>query len=346
VAGNVVAQCSVTQKYIVDLFVYKPDGTAKVKEGYVRATLSAGESTHLAINVLNVPDGVDYQLRLAVFADNASWSPTYTWNDLTGQRVTVSSATASAYEADAVCVGAGVPRYDEVRSGNTPAHEFAYDHVLTSGERATMQASGDYPLLTYYDAVFAQWPTAKACHGTTEEILEWAVGATGLDQWDWSYTDPAVAGGARQFPNKKDVLKAIAYKESAWNQAARGDLQSDTKCLFFRASDPVTGCFGPSTYPDPDYQSYSWVQIKRVYAPNHPTARASSVYAILYLGAVYRYQVLNGVQWAGQANKGCPWCAVSSWFQGGAATGTEAYPRRVQEILRNQEWNYVKQNPS
>jgi outer membrane biosynthesis protein TonB len=352
VAGNVVVQCSVTQKYIVDLFVYNAAGTAKIKEGWVRATLEAGVSTHLPINVLLVPDGVDYQLRLGVFADTASWAPSYAWNNLTGQKITVSSTGASTYQADPICVAAGIPRYDEVVSKNTPFHKAAYDHVLRGNDRGV---GGDNPWLTYYDQVFAQYPTEQACHGTTEEILEWVAVATGLSSWDWSYTDPNVAGGARQFPDGRKIMKAIAYKESGWNHTAKGDLQTDypsqhfgNVCPFLSGSDPVTGCFGLQRYPDPDYQSYSWVQIKRIYWPNHAQVVGSSVYSALYLASVYQYNVLHGVPWTNPplANKGCPWCAVSSWFQGGAATGTEAYPRRVQEILRTEEWNWVKTHPS
>jgi hypothetical protein len=178
------------------------------------------------------------------------------------------------------------------------------------------QPGGD-DLMPTYDRIV---PSEQACHGTTEQILEWVALHWGLD---------------RVFGDK-DILKAVAWKESTWNQDGKGDLQSDRRCAGLELSDPLTGCFGPMTYPDPDYQSYGITQVKRVYWPNHRAARDSTPFNA-QLWASFWAMNYEGRGWQ-KANTGCAWCAVGMWFNSTEATETSPYVTAVRGYLSAKPW--------
>jgi hypothetical protein len=199
----------------------------------------------------------------------------------------------------------GVPRYPEIRTvntqyNNTPGHKPAalYREWIT----------GFGP---YYDKV-----DGLGCvGGTTEQILEWA----------------AIKWEINKIPgSSKDLIKAVAVKESDWYQRVRGDNEACN----------LTWCFPSPGYYGTGYQTFGITGIKRTaWADTWDSSHVSTAFAADFYGAAFRAYYDGAIPWAPRT-KGDIWVSVGAWYAGNDDPNGigKAYSETVRDILGNRNW--------
>ncbi|CAA9507154.1 MAG: hypothetical protein AVDCRST_MAG67-2499 [uncultured Solirubrobacteraceae bacterium] len=147
--------------------------------------------------------------------------------------------------------------------------------------------------------------------GTTDEIIQWAAHKWGIDE---------------------DITRAVAVKESNWNQDARGDWDSNIQ----------------------DFQSYGLTQVRRnsggLVAPNwngtFPLSRDSTAFNLDYWGASVRQYYEGCATWLHDVGDngatyaaGDIWGSVGAWYAGRWwNAGAQWYIGDVKTNLTNRTW--------
>lgn len=136
--------------------------------------------------------------------------------------------------------------------------------------------------------------------GTTDEIIQWAAHKWGLDE---------------------DVLRAVAVKESYWNQGFHGDIGNG--------------------------DSYGLTQVKSRYARGtYPLSRRSTAFNVDYYGASQRYYLDGCAEWMnGQRGNGRRytsgdmWGSVGAWFSGRwYNSSANDYISAIKRALSSRKW--------
>lgn len=220
------------------------------------------------------------------------------------------TATATATPASpqptpvaASCLG--VPRYPEVRPVNTQYNNTG-GHKPDPAYREWITGFGPY-----YDKIDG----AGCVGGTTEQILEWAAIKWGLHQ---------IPGGS------KDLIKAVAVKESDWYQRVQGDFEACNLTWCF----PSPGHFGTG------YQTFGITGVKRTaWADSWPSSHTSTAFAADWYGAAFRAYYDGAIPWAA-GTKGDIWRSVGAWYSGNDDPDGigKPYAETVRDILGNQNW--------
>ncbi len=133
--------------------------------------------------------------------------------------------------------------------------------------------------------------------GTTDEIIQWAAHKWGIDA---------------------DIIRAVAVKESYWNQDGEGDWDE----------------WGNS-------QSHGLIQIRDDVNPaTYPLSRESTAFALDYYGASLRFYYDGCADWLGWGYGGGDiWGAVGAWYSGGWwDDGAQWYLGEVWNTLGNRTW--------
>lgn len=203
----------------------------------------------------------------------------------------------------ASCLGA--PRYPEVRSVNTQYNNTG-GHKPDPRYREWITGFGPY-----YDKIDG----VGCVGGTTEQILEWAAIKWGLHQ---------IPGGS------KDLIKAVAVKESDWYQRVQGDFEACN----------LTWCFPSPGHWGTGYQTFGITGVKRTaWADTFPSSHTSTAFAADVYGAAFRAYYDGAIPWAA-GTKGDIWRSVGAWYSGNDdpnGIGKE-YSETVRNILGNQNW--------
>ncbi|MDQ3701619.1 MAG: hypothetical protein M3442_11975 [Chloroflexota bacterium] len=132
--------------------------------------------------------------------------------------------------------------------------------------------------------------------GTTDEIIQWAAHKWGIDA---------------------DIIRAVAVKESYWNQDGEGDWNQHGRSL-----------------------SHSIIQIREdVASGTYPLSRESTAFAVDYYAASLRFYHDGCAHWLGDYGSGDIWGAVGAWYSGGWwDSGAQWYVGGVQRILWERTW--------
>lgn len=196
----------------------------------------------------------------------------------------------------------GVPAYPEIRQVNVKYNNTAAAK-LDPRHREWIEGFGPY-----YDKV-----DGLGClGGTTEQILEWAALKWGIDK---------IPGGS------KDLIKAVAVKESDWYQRVRGDHENCNQNWCF----PSPGFFGT------DYQTFGLTGIKRTaWADTWDKSHTSTAFAADFYGAAFRAYYDGAIPWASRT-KGDIWRTVAAWYCG-CDDGWDSYSESVRQYLAEKEW--------
>jgi hypothetical protein len=148
--------------------------------------------------------------------------------------------------------------------------------------------------------------------GTTDEILQWAACKWGIDE---------------------DIVRAQAYQESEWRQAALGDVEDD----------PAHCAPG---YQPPCPTSFGILQVRWYYYPgSFPHARDSTAFNVDVAYARWRACYEGDLWWLNNEERGREyaggdaWGCVGVWYIGRWYTPLGvAYIERVQQRHRAQPW--------
>ena len=223
-------------------------------------------------------------------------------------RTTRSRWVATARPSDSANC-AGVPAYPEIRPENSVANQTP-GHPPNPAYRDWHALPGLGP---YYDRINGQ-----GCLGTTEEILEWAAKKWGFDQLGYP-----------------DLAKAMAVRESGWQQSAKGDYESGT-CSWC-----VPG------FPGYDHQSYGILQVKRTSWPgSYPLSAQSTAFSADYAMAGVRYHYDGGSSpWLGDGARGDIRNAVAAYYCGCGYNGAGWYASEVFKYYDAKPWQHPDQMP-
>jgi hypothetical protein len=162
------------------------------------------------------------------------------------------------------------------------------------------------------------------CQGTTEQILEW-----GARKWIPPDVDVGVAHSDGSRASYLDVVKAVAVRESRWEQDAAGDSEVDRYCW---TGPPPSLCWPTGN------QSFGITQIKRsVWVGSYDESVQSTAFNVDYWGMVWR-NCYDGSSWQKDKPKGDLWACVSMWFSGNDPDPNSDYAREVKRVLRTREW--------
>jgi hypothetical protein len=198
----------------------------------------------------------------------------------------------------------GVPAYPEIRPTNVKANNTP-GGKLDPRHREWITGFGPY-----YDKV-----DGLGCLGTTEQILEWA----------------AIKWELHRIPgSSKDLMKAVAVRESDWYQLVQGDMEECTATWCF----PSPGFYGKA------YQSYGITGIKRTaWANTWNKSHVSTAFAADFYAAAFKAYYDGAIPWAART-KGDIWRSIGAWYCGcDNATGIGIeYAATVRDILGNRNW--------
>jgi autotransporter family porin len=150
--------------------------------------------------------------------------------------------------------------------------------------------------------------------GTTDEILQWGACKWGLDV---------------------DVLRAVAYQESQWDQSTTGDLSEDP-----------TECRGGDKPPCPT--SFGLMQLKHLDLPgSYPYSRTSTAFNVDYYGARMRACYEGWVTYlGGDYGPGDLWdCIGWHWSGQWKDAGALNYISRVRHHLAIRAWAALPSQP-
>jgi hypothetical protein len=198
----------------------------------------------------------------------------------------------------------GVPAYPEIRPTNIKANNTP-GGKLNPAHREWITGFGPY-----YDKV-----DGLGCLGTTEQILEWA----------------AIKWELHRIPgSSKDLMKAVAVRESDWYQLVQGDMENCDASWCF----PSPGFYGRA------YQSYGITGIKRTaWANTWDKSHVSTAFAADFYAAAFKAYYDGAIPWAART-KGDIWRSIGAWYCGcDNATGIGIeYAATVRDILGNRNW--------
>jgi ABC-type xylose transport system substrate-binding protein len=150
--------------------------------------------------------------------------------------------------------------------------------------------------------------------GSTDEILRWGACKWGLDV---------------------DVLRAVAYQESQWDQSTTGD-----------PSDDPTQCRGGDKPPCPT--SFGLMQLKHLDLPgSYPYSRTSTAFNVDYYGARMRACYQGWVTYlGGDYGPGDLWdCIGWHWSGQWKDAGALNYISRVRRHLQTRAWTALPNQP-